>query len=152
MEIQNGADSPVNKPARIYRLASAAAAALTILLTGCGPGRPAVDTYLASVTNASPAQADEDGQFIAKLFAEQAAQHGLVLEKRLAPNAIALYFPGPAGLNLSLSVLRPGERSIAIAIIPVALGRKDNSGCRAVIAAVDQTLQKNFGNRLVKAP
>ena len=117
------------------------------MLSGCGPGKPAVDSFIASVTNTVPA----DGQFIAKLFAEQAVQHGLVVEKPLPATAVAMYSPGPTGLNLSLTAVTM-DNTISIQIIPVLQGRKNNAACRAVIAAVDQTLQKNFGTRLVKSP
>ena len=117
------------------------------MLSGCGPGKPAVDSFIASVTNTVPA----DGQFIAKLFAEQAVQHGLVVEKPLPATAVAMYSPGPTGLNLSLTAVTM-DNTISIQIIPVFQGRKNNAACRAVIAAVDQTLQKNFGTRLVKSP
>ena len=73
-------------------------------------------------------------------------------EKPLPQDAVALCFPGPTGLNLSLSALQMNERNIAISVIPVALGQKDNAACRASIAGVDAALRKNFAGRLLKAP
>jgi len=125
---------------------------LASILPGCAPSKPAVDTYLVGVTNASPAQAAEDRQWVASLFADVAAQRGLVKESPFPPNAAALYFPGPTGLNLAISALTLDERTLAISIIPVMQGRKDNVACRAVIAEADKALQQAFGPRLRKNP
>jgi hypothetical protein len=115
-------------------------AVLAWWLPGCGgPARPEVATYLATVTLTTPEQAAEDRQYVLKLFAEQAARHGLVPENKPPSDALALYFPASTGLNLSLS-----------SVIPVNLGRQDKAGCRAVIAAVDKALQQKFGDRLKK--
>ena len=123
------------------------------LLPGCSAGsKPGVNTYEAGVTNTSPAQAAEDRQQIARLFADVAGPHGLVQDAHFPANEGTLYFPSATGLNLSLSALKLDERTIAISIIPVMQGRKDDAGCRAVIATVDQTLRKNFGARFVKSP
>ena len=121
-------------------------------LPGCGPARPDVATYLATLTNATPEQAAADREFVAKLFAEQAARHGLTPEKKPPSDAVALYFPGPTGLNLSLSALQSDEHSLILAVVPVALGKKDNAACRAVIAAVNQALQQHADGRLVTTP
>jgi hypothetical protein len=121
-------------------------------LPGCSPGKPAVATYQAGVTNASPAQAEEDRQQVASLFAEIAGPCGLVKNARFPANEGTLYFPGSNGLNLALSAIKLDERTLAISIIPVMQGRKDNAACRTVIATADQTLRKNFGARLVQSP
>jgi hypothetical protein len=122
------------------------------LLAGCGPGRPAVDTYQVSVTFTSPAQGEEARLQIAQLFADIAGQRGLIKESKFPAHEGTLYFPGPTGLNLSLSALKLDEHTIAVSLIPVELGKKDNAGCRAVIATVDQALTKQFAARLVKSP
>lgn len=128
-------------------------ALLIACAAGCsGPGRPAVDTYLASVTNASPAQGVEDGQRIAQLFAELASHNGLTPVQPLPSDTVALYFPSSTGLNLSLSAINPGSGTLSISVIPVNLGRRDNSACRAVIATVDKTFKQAFGARLLTAP
>jgi hypothetical protein len=127
--------------------ASAGLFLLALLSSGCGPGKPAVDAFIASVTNTVPA----DGQFIAKLFAEQAGQHGLVVEKPLPATAVAMYSPGPTGLNLSLTAVTM-DNTLSIQVIPVLQGRKNNAACRAVIATVDKTLKQAFGARLLTAP
>ncbi len=129
-----------------------ATAGLAGLLAGCGPSRPAVATYQASVTNVSATQAEDDRHRIAQVFADLAGQRGLIREARFPASEGAVYFPGPTGLNLSLSVLKLDERALAISVIPVAQGRQDHAACRAVIAAVDQALQKTFSSRLVKSP
>ena len=135
------------------RILGAGLALLLACAAGCGePGRPSVATYLANVTNASPAQGAEDRQHIAQLFAELAAHHGLVLEHPLPSDAVALYFPSPTGLNLSLSAITSGSGTIAISVIPVNLGRSDNSACRTVIATVDKTFKQTFGARLLTSP
>lgn len=153
MEIQNGADGPVNMThARHVGLGALLALLFVACAAGCGPGKPAVDTYLASVTNASAEQDATDRQRIAQLFAEVAAQHGLVLEQHLPSDTVALYFPGPTGLNLSLSARSMGGNTIALSIIPVNLGRRDNGGCRSVIAALDKSFKQAFGARLQTAP
>ena len=135
---------------------AAVAAGLVVLLAcvaGCGgSSRPAVATYLASVTNASPAQGAEDGQRIAHLFADLANRNGLVSEQPLPSDTVALYFPSATGLNLSLSALNMGGNSIAISVIPVQLGHKDNATCRTVIATLEKTFKQTFGPRLVTAP
>ena len=158
MEIQNGADGTLkNKHARFSGLGAAVAGvALALLLVagaaGCGPGKPAVDTYLASVTNASAEQNAADRQRIAQQFAEVAAQHGLVLEQHLPSDTVALYFPGPTGLNLSLSARNMNANTISLSAIPVNLGRRDNAGCRSVIATLDKSFKQAFGARMQTSP
>jgi hypothetical protein len=126
-------------------------AVLAWWLPGCGgPARPEVATYLATVTLTTPEQAAEDRQYVLKLFAEQAARHGLVPENKPPSDALALYFPAATGLNLSLSAVIMGDQSLNLSVIPVNLGRQDKAGCRAVIAAVDKALQQKFGDRLKK--
>lgn len=137
-------------------LAACVGAGLGVLLVcapGCGgPARPAMDSYLAQVTNATPDQTAADAQVIAKLFAGLAAQRGLVAEKPLPTDNVALYFPATTGLNLSLSALNSGGNSITLSVVPVALGKKDNAACRAVMAEVEAQLKQAFGQRLVRAP
>jgi hypothetical protein len=146
-------NTPPAKQARLVSvLAGAALALLLACAPGCGPGQPAVTTYLASVTNASPAQSVADGQRVAQLFADLASRHGLLPEKPLPSDAVALYFPGATGLNLSLSALTMGPNTIALSVIPVDMGRRDNNGCRTVIATVDKTLKQAFGARLLTSP
>ena len=125
---------------------------LTGLLPGCSPGKPAVATYQAGVTNASPAQADQDRQQVAQLFADIAAPHGLVKDAHFPPGEGTLYFPCATGLNLSLSALKLDERTLAISIIPVVQGRKDNAACRAVIANAERALREKFAARLRSMP
>ena len=150
MEISNGSLGAVKR----VMSATAAITGLVLLccLPGCRPSTPAVASYQASLTNGSPAQAEEDRERIVQVFAEVAGQRGLVKEPRFPAHEGTLYFPSPTGLNLSLSALKLDEHSLAISMIPVAQGKKDDAGCRAVIAAVDQALQKNFGTRLLKSP
>jgi len=126
--------------------------ALSCLLLGCAPGKPAVATYLAGVTNASPAQAEEDRQLVAQVFADVAGPRGLVKDAHFPPGEGTLYFPGATGLNLSLSALKLDERTLAISIIPVMQGRKDNAACQAVIAQVQQALRQKFAARLRQIP
>jgi hypothetical protein len=158
MEIQNGADGTMStvlslRPSLGSLVTGSCLALLIACSSGCGgPGRPAVDTYLASVTNASPAQGVEDGQRIAQLFAELAARNGLTGVQPLPSDTVALYFPSSTGLNLSLSAINPGSGTLSIAVIPVNMGRRDNSACRTVIATVDKTFKQAFGARLLTAP
>lgn len=126
--------------------------ALSGILPGCSPGKPAVATYLAGVTNASPAQAEEDRQLVAQVFAEIAGPRGLVKDAHFPPGEGTLYFPSSTGLNLSLSALKLDERTLAISIIPVMQGRQDNAACRAVIASAEQALRQKFAARLRQTP
>ena len=128
-------------------------ALLLACASGCsGPSRPAVDTYLASVTNASPAQGVEDGQRIAQLFSELATRNGLTPVQPMPSDAVAIYFPSPTGLNLSLSAVNMGPNAISVSVIPVNMGRRDNAGCRTVIATVDKNFKQAFGARLLTSP
>ena len=143
---------PAKQSQLVIVFAGAALALLLACAPGCGPSRPAVATYLVSVTNATPAQGTEDSQRIAQLFGELAAGHGLTLVQPLPSDTVALYFPSATGLNLSLSALYMGPNTIQISVIPVDLGRRDNTACRAVIAAADKKLKQTFGSRLLSSP
>lgn len=120
---------------------------------GCGgPGKPAVDTYLANLTSASQTQGAADRKILTQLFSEVAGRYGLDAVQPLPTDAVALYFPCSTGLNLSLSVLATGGNGLTISIIPVNLGKRDNAACRAVIAAMDKSLKQTFGSRLKTNP
>ena len=130
---------------------SAGVALLLACVAGCGPGKPAVGTYVANVKNVSPAQCVEDGQQIARLFAELAVHHGLTVVQPLPSDTVALYFPSSTGLNLSFSAINMGPHAIAVTVMPVNMGHRDNASCRKVIDTVDQKLQKIFTDRLQKS-
>ena len=141
-------------PSRLLvALAGVGLGVLLLCAPGCGgPARPAMDSFLAQVTNSTSEQVGADAQVVAKLFSGIAAKHGLVAEKPLPTDTVALYFPSPTGLNISLSALYMGGNSLSLSVVPVAMGKKDNAACRAVIAEVDTQLQQALGPRLLKAP